>query len=175
MKSVYIDGYNALFKLYDISGDFSSERSYFIHTMDEQATLLNQPLSLVFDARYTPDPLMIHGLKSIRIIYTEENQSADDWLIQLVHYSSKPDSILVVTDDRDLKRQVKIHGGSTQNINSFFKNWTVRCENKEKRARPKFCIETKEKEEFSEDPDFDYWLDVFTQRMDNTDPNNDLR
>ena len=165
MKSIYIDGYNALFQLRDIGDSFSIEREFFIRTMDKEAALLNQPITLVFDARFTEDPLSIHGLAMIRIIYTEQGQSADDWLIQRVHYDSNPQKLLIISNDRALIRQIKVYGGQTQKVAVFFKNWK-QLYNK-KVSQNKNLSAEKPCTDLSKDPDFIYWLEAFTKNQDN--------
>lgn len=115
----YVDAYNLLFRNTHSEESLQKQRERLIQSLNRQALALNLAMTLVFDAMYQEGPLSRGHYHSLEIIYTSQNQTADDYLISLVEQSSQPQTLSIVTSDRRLAFRIRSLGARTVSIEEF--------------------------------------------------------
>lgn len=132
----FIDGYNLIFR----SGRFSSSelknsRMDWIGWLNLQKGLLHGTITIVFDSAYVPGEIEKSHSGSVEILYTAQGETADQWIINQLAWSKKRinKSIIVVTSDNQLAKQVRHLGAHTQSIEEFLRIVDRRVEKKEHR------------------------------------------
>ena len=83
------------------------------------ASHLGLELTLVFDAAYQEGPGSISHYDKIGIIFTEESQSADDFLIQQLEHEDNPRNTTLVTSDNRLAWRARSIGAKTLSVEEF--------------------------------------------------------
>lgn len=130
-----IDGYNLMFRVVRAGDDLQATRRLVIETLDDKLSLLNIHATLVFDAHYQPGDSVRNHFGSLEIIFSAENETADQWILHTVKLSSKPSSITVVTSDKKLAWGARMKLAKTLSVEEFLQTVRVRCRNKAKRSR----------------------------------------
>ena len=124
MVHYIIDGYNIVKQLPQFIGKKLKEgRDYLIKILKEkrpQGSIKNK-VTVVFDGHsdiFSPT----ENLKNynIEIIFTRD-EIADDKIKKLVKKSQNPRDIVVVTDDKDLRRSVSLLGAGVIYVKEFMK------------------------------------------------------
>lgn len=99
-----IDGYNLLFHLFHTNEKLEVQRNLVIEFINENAKYINGKIYIIFDAhKNTHDIASKTYLNNIKIIFTPQNQTADEYIIERLNLSKHPSDITVITSDRTLK------------------------------------------------------------------------
>ena len=114
-----LDGYNIIKQIEELASkkleDGREGLIRFIELYHPQGSLKNS-VTIVFDGKpgMSRDP----GEHFLKVIFTE-NESADDKIRKIVEQSSLKKSIVVVTDDRDIKYSVRSMGAAIMSVKEF--------------------------------------------------------
>lgn len=177
----YIDGYNYLFRTLASGISLRLHREALIYDLNQKASLLNLEITIVFDAQYQEGEESITHFGNLAIIYTAENQTADELLIKILDRSLNQKQSILITSDLKLSRQAKmipIKTLSTEEfiewINKRYKNRILNPDRYEK-IKPTETIEVKsvDKEKTSHKPKnlTEYYELVFTKKLEKIDIN----
>lgn len=125
-----VDGYNLLFKEAWARSASSLEiaRKQLIEELDSLASTLNLNITLVFDAPFQSDDLKRGHFRSLEIVFTARNQTADDYIVDLVDLIGK--KAIVVTSDRGLSTRTKGSGAAVEGVHDFLVHLRKKCRNK---------------------------------------------
>ncbi|NOZ64713.1 MAG: NYN domain-containing protein [Caldiserica bacterium] len=103
-----VDGYNLLHQLPRLKGKkIDRARDIMVRKLGEKRRTF-QEMIVVFDGEEGPVPARFRE-KGIKVIFSGE-ESADDYIKRQVKRSKTPHKITVVTDDREIRDFVKLHG-----------------------------------------------------------------
>ena len=157
-----VDGYNVLFA---VVPDGPSARPEVIEAARErllrqllsyhQAT--GQPITVVFDqGAFARGACREESFGSIRVLYTHPPRTADDDIRRLVTASTAPQTLRVVTSDRELGRACSRHGAKVVSANAFLDDL-----HRVAAAARGDETEQRRKEEPPSEDELRYWLGVF--------------
>lgn len=123
MTHYLIDGYNWLFRRSDAGGDgdLRPKREQIIHELSLKLSVAGILATLVFDSHFQPGPMQRLRSKGILICFTEEGQTADDYILEFVKYATRPQDYTVVTSDNRLAWAVRQKKGHSLKIPEFKK------------------------------------------------------
>lgn len=143
-----IDGYNLLFRLLDKGDEIQKSREKMIRDIGRKATLAALRCLLIFDSKYQPGEQTSHKEGDLLVVYTNEGETADEWIYQAVKKSQEKGITRVVTSDKKLARQIRLKGVQTlpceefmSYLNKRFKA-TLRALKQEKDKFPTLLPET---------------------------------
>jgi predicted RNA-binding protein with PIN domain len=134
-----VDGYNFLFRLSaDWRFDLRRQREVLIRAFNEKIEEANLDLTLVFDGADMPRGEFTRGhWKSVEVVYTHEDLSADDYILHRLDEAKHPKLYTVVTSDRSLKLGAKNRGASVISVKDFL---TFLKKKKRRRLRTKRAV-----------------------------------
>ncbi len=159
-----IDGYNFLFRITKDYKTLRTQKNQILAHLEAWADALHLHITLVFDGKHQAPAEAIRGhLRKIEIIYTHENQSADDYIIQHIETLSHPSQTTVVSSDREIlfkTKQVGAQGQTIEEFLSFLLN-KQKKRKKDRKALPSF-----------QDTDFQIkrLSKIFEERLHNNEP-----
>jgi len=131
----YLDGYNLLFNLMGEEKSLSSQRQTLIRFLQKQFVVRQIKGTLVFDgARKREEESGLSYRSPLEIVYAPKGQSADAYIIEQIAIDMAPKQIVVVTNDRELYRQVRALGAQGQGIRTFIQ-WLKKKGAKKKTRR----------------------------------------
>jgi predicted RNA-binding protein with PIN domain len=97
-----------------------NQRENVIALLNEQSHALKLNLTLVFDGSQPKPAEAKRGhFDALEIVYTPEDQSADDYILKELENALNPNQEVVVTSDRELARRSILLGARTQSIEAF--------------------------------------------------------
>ncbi|MCH9632189.1 MAG: hypothetical protein S4CHLAM6_05190 [Chlamydiae bacterium] len=114
----YIDGYNFLFTQGREQDPFECAREEVLEYFSEKIS--DQKLIVTFDAHNSHGQFSRTFYKNIEVIYSAHDQTADDFLIDQVRFSKKPDDITVVSNDKKLIKEIKTFRAHGLSFERFF-------------------------------------------------------
>ena len=113
-----IDGYNLLFRIAKPNPTLEKKRDELIQELDQIISEFALKVSIVFDGA---NPAYLHTMRhhfnALEIIYTYEDMTADEYIIQEV--SASPKQWVIITSDRSLSLQCIHLGAQTETIEAF--------------------------------------------------------
>jgi len=122
----YIDGYNLLFALFGTgSNDLKSQRERLIHDLNTKIEFLALDISVVFDSHFCPGEGSRGHYHHLEILYTPQNITADDFIINQIKRSSNSTKDILVTNDKPLASRARDLLAGTQTLEHFL-NWLDR-------------------------------------------------
>ena len=123
MTHYLIDGYNWLFRSTRGRNEerLQIERERLCHELSIRLSIAGMQATIVFDSHFQPGPGEKQHLKGILIYFTDKGQTADDYILDLIKYSSKPRDYTVITSDLRLAWAVRQKSGQTLDIPAFQK------------------------------------------------------
>jgi len=138
-----VDGYNFLFRLpKDRKASLEQRRQSLIDSLCEELSEFSSSAQIVFDSKeQVCDFAQSAKYPHLDVIYAPCNQSADDYILELVEHAKNPKNITVVTSDSELARHCRYLEAKSLTIEDFLH--LIRGK-QEKRASPK---EVKQKKE----------------------------
>ena len=123
MSHFIIDGYNVVKQLPELMDRKLREgREELVKILQYAKPQGNNRVTVVFDGTddgFINSTAQIKGY-NIGVAFSQ-GESADDRIRHLVKRDSSPNGITVVTDDRDLRSSVKIHGAKVLFVKEFIK------------------------------------------------------
>lgn len=114
-----IDGYNLFFKLQEELLPLEEKREEFLHLFDEVVGELKLQALIVFDSHYQNSEVFASKriLSHVEVSFSPKNLSADQYLLELLEWSSK--NTTLVTSDRELSKKGSFLGAKTLSIEKF--------------------------------------------------------
>lgn len=109
-----IDGYNVLMQMALREKTLEGKRNHLINILNKRHRMF-EGIVVVFDGKAEVDDFHRRENHNIRVIYTKD-ESADDCIKSMIQKSKNPKTIVVATDDREIKDFAKMH--DCQNISS---------------------------------------------------------
>jgi predicted RNA-binding protein with PIN domain len=160
-----IDGYNVLFEIIghdhpDLEQEkLRKERKDFVSRVQEYADRMNRLTYVAFDGPQDPTPLLGKKKKSdyLTVLFGNNEEEADDVIVELVERESNRGSILVVTEDREVAGNVTDLGASVEDVNTYLQRLDQSLSGEEK----KHPGEPPEKYGQKPVEDVDGWLKFF--------------
>lgn len=114
-KLIIIDGYNILnaWQKYIpfLKMSFESARNELVYDMGEFSKLIGVDLLLVFDAYKVNFVESSENLKGIKVVYTRQNETADQYIEKKMDELGRKIFISVGTDDTLIQKLVTQRGG----------------------------------------------------------------
>jgi predicted RNA-binding protein with PIN domain len=132
MMKYLIDGYNLMFRSLHAGKNLQEQREELIAHINSMVKLCEMEVTMVFDSKQ-PEITRSH-FDSLEIIYTDENQSADDYLIWIVKHAAYPIRNTVVTSDNRLAWSIRRHGAKSESIEQFMAMLYRRSRNVKRRV-----------------------------------------
>jgi len=124
MLTVIIDGYNFIFNSYFKVSFKSDELQKFrddtVNFLSKYYNVKKNKVVVVFDGYNTDEPLESkYNRQNIEVVYSKKDEKADDVIIRLS--KSIKGSLLVVTNDNGIRREVSSADCSCISIDEFVK------------------------------------------------------
>lgn len=140
MTHYLIDGYNWLFRSIKSREEenLRGEREALIKELVSRLSLAKMQATLIFDAQFNPSPAATSYSKGISICYTNEGETADEYILELIKHSSNPKEYTIITSDQRLAWHVRQKSAHTLSIHEFKKMLHRICF---KKLKPKPPIE----------------------------------
>ncbi len=127
MLKFLIDGYNFLFCFPDL---FNDDRELFINDLNQIGLEVSSSITVIFDAYTTDSPWSREKkMGKIKVVYTQNGQSADAYIIQFLQKANAK-SYHVVTEDKGLSLECQGLGAKIISPAAFLK----RVQKKKKRS-----------------------------------------
>lgn len=130
-----VDGYNLLFFLKK-SDPFQKNRDFLIDSLNELAKNQRSAITLVFDGDYEwGDQSGLAYFSHLLVAFSPKNQTADEYILEKISYSSTPSLYTVVSEDQGLLRSAKSLSARTKSIESFL-HWLKKCNKTSDEEKP---------------------------------------
>ena len=118
MKIIFVDGYNVINSWPNLKIDkeegFEGARQKLIRIMENYGTYKNDKIIIVFDAHMVKGSSQKNEqIKNIEVVYTKENQTADQYIEKEVNEIGKVKKVKVATSDW-VEQQVILGRGATR-------------------------------------------------------------
>ena len=159
----YIDGYNLLFFLLEDEEEVSFEeiRSQLVTFIQERTQHISGSIVIVFDAHLREDnqDLQIFYTSNTKIVFTEQNEKADTYIIKQIEYSKNPKKDIVITSDKQLSNICRQLGSYTQTIAEFLKKTIRKGKKKNLLLQKNIMIDSQ--------ADIERLLKIFTKKLKN--------
>jgi len=126
----YIDGYNLLFRQTHTGDDLRSQREALVHDLSYKVKITEIQATVVFDSRFQEGTSRKGHLGPLGIIYSDQDQSADDYIIYALKHEPMPQAQTVVTSDNKLAWRARRCLAKTMTVESFLKVLEHRYHNK---------------------------------------------
>lgn len=159
----YVDGYNLMFRLLNVSGDLSDEREYIIHDLSKKAEALDLKMTLVFDAQYQFGEGSRSHFRNLEIVFTQHGEIADEYILNALHETNHPQRETVVTSDKSLARLARNTGAKTEGIETFISWLNKRYDKKPQKKEVEPVPNT-----LNHVSDYDRWLKIFEEKFKNS-------
>ncbi|NGX43245.1 MAG: hypothetical protein K940chlam7_01539 [Chlamydiae bacterium] len=115
----FIDGYNLMFRVLHVGDDLQSQREQIILDLNEKIQFLSLDVTIVFDAQYQYGGGSRSHLQYLEICFTDEGETADDYIISAIKASSNPRAEIVITSDKKLAWRARRHLAKTEAVDAF--------------------------------------------------------
>jgi len=118
-----LDGYNILFREKDSNGSLDEQRIRLFDKLNLLAEASHLNLIVVLDSHRQAGELERHHFHAIEVIYTDFDQTADEYIIEYVERLSlnKRHRTKVVTSDKTLMQKVRFERVEVLSVPAFFK------------------------------------------------------
>lgn len=113
-----VDAYNILKNISKTSLISEKQRTAFITLLSQYGTKKKHQIYIVFDGE--PQKNHDSARDNIHIIYSGHSQSADQVIIKLIERINYKDNMLVITSDRNLKKNSHAHSIATLDSLEFY-------------------------------------------------------
>lgn len=162
-----IDGYNYLFRLLHKNEEVRSIRDELIVHLTRMSEEAQLEISLIFDSKYQKGEHTRRKEDLFELIFTDEGESADEWILRELKRSANAKIITVVTSDRRLAMHCRNYLALTMECKDF-QQFIL------KKAKMRLIKEAKEKPPLKNLPiappknvlsGFDYYLQEFEKRV----------
>ncbi len=177
----YIDGYNLMFRMSITKDSLQEEREKFIADLYEKIRVVGLDVTIVFDAQYHEGLGSRTHLDFLEICFTDEGETADDYIINELGSTPNPREEIVVTSDNNLAWRARRTHAKSEKVEDFMR-WLDHRFRKKKKELPKDYVpeeppkislpdevfETFEKGEVDQ-ADSNY-LKIFEKKFEETEP-----
>ncbi len=170
----FIDGYNLMFYLNLAEDELSVQRDQVISDLHRKIELLNLDVTIVFDAAYRFGLGQRTHLKNLEICFTDEGESADDYIIRKLESVRNAKNETVVTSDNKLAWRARNFLANTVAVDKFVDWLNLRYKKKggrwkktkevSKPTPPKKTQEEVTSYKGSEE-EFNYYLGIFEKKF----------
>lgn len=114
-----IDGYNYLFRLLHKNEEVRSIRDELIAYLSRMSEEASVEISLVFDSKYQKGEHTRRKEGDFELVFTDEGESADEWILRELKRAKNPKIISVVTSDRRLAMHCRNYLAQTMECKDF--------------------------------------------------------
>ncbi|WP_108623693.1 NYN domain-containing protein [Candidatus Similichlamydia epinepheli] len=150
-----IDGHNWFFATTSFSqGVFPKEHRLFLEKLKRLLSNVNGDCLIVFDGGKHSNQLLQSRINRIRIIYTGNQQSADEHILEILSFSSKDEPSILVSSDSDLAQAAKRLGAKTIKPHEF-EAWILSKKRKEENKKHIKCDPLEQR----------YYINIFTKKL----------
>lgn len=150
-----IDAYNLLFRIGEPTGHFESKRQHLVEAINTISVGTKLRITLVFDgAEAPPSHPTRHHFDTVELIYTPKGLSADEFIVNAVELTKRPERMTVVSSDRELTRKCRLHRAHVMKVEDFF----LLIEKKRQKQIPS-------KPEEISSAELKRWLKIFEERL----------
>ncbi|HEY4832659.1 MAG TPA: NYN domain-containing protein [Waddliaceae bacterium] len=169
----FIDGYNLMFRRLRAGTDLKTQRTYIIKELDESTSILQLDITLVFDAQYQCGIGSRSHFHCLEICFTDEGETADEYILKALKRMAKPQQETVVTSDKKLASHTRRYSAKTETVEKFMSWLTKRRQNKERqenRLQPTILIPSISRKPLLNpkyESDTERWLRIFEERFQN--------
>jgi predicted RNA-binding protein with PIN domain len=105
-----VDGYNLLFRRLNKGESVQNAREAMIESIGKKVNFIPLEVTLVFDSVYQPGWASHRLDRHLEVIYTNEGETADEWLIRYVKKMPEQEEVTIVTSDKRLAVHLKGKG-----------------------------------------------------------------
>lgn len=170
----YIDGYNLMFSILRAGNDLQKQREFIIQSLHRKIQLVKINATIVFDAHYQSNDGSRSHRHPIEILFTQQGQTADEYILHKLKQESHPRQQTVVTSDKKLAWQARRLGAQTERVEDFISWLNKRCINKQKNKKTEKAPAPEQKKrvkDLQENPGtavetpFEYYLEQFESRF----------
>ena len=163
-----IDGYNLIFQLYGEEASLQQLRQTLIEDLEEKAHLLQLHFIIVFDAHKESSAFSRSHIENVEIVYTEENQTADEYIVEIVRIAKSPRKLTIVTSDKTLATSVRAYYAHTEGAKAFFtslqKRFSKRHHPSHKPTPFRKALQIEKEAPLTlKDPLFDFYMGAFEE------------
>ena len=135
-----IDGYNLLFRLLHKGQEVRQARESMIVELSQKAALSDLDITLVSTLSIKKELRQSRKEGAIRVVYTNEGETADEWIIRECKKATGNTEDRVVTSDKRLAVHIRVKGIQTVTCEEFIAYLNKRCKayflGHKKRAEP---------------------------------------
>lgn len=115
----YIDGYNLLFRLMHSHDHLQTSREQVILDLNKKVSLVKIDVSVVFDGTFQVGEGTRTHFDHIEILFTAEGETADEFILDELKNSRRPEQETVVTSDKKLAWQARCRQAHTESVEEF--------------------------------------------------------
>ena len=174
-----LDGYNILFRERDSDGSLEAQRQRLFEKLSVVAAASHLNFIVVFDSYRQACKLERHHFHSIEVVYTDFEQTADDYILEYVECLSRDNRqhTKVVTSDKTLAQKVCYERVEVLSVYSFFKEIerkTYQRMKKKKEPYPSKSSSRTTKDYYSDNNDITSWITLFEIKAKQMDDSNSL-
>lgn len=131
----YVDGYNLIFRTLSAGESLRHRRETLIADIHPKIELLKLETVLVFDSQYQNSEATRHHFKDLEIYYTDEGETADDYIVKAVKRHPNRKEVTVVTSDLRLAWRVRREHALTMSAEDYLQWLQRRYRNKVEQVR----------------------------------------
>ena len=102
-----VDGYNVLMQMGLKEKTLEEKRKHFLSILNKRHRIFGGVM-VVFDGKEEVDDFYRKENLDIRVVYTK-NESADDCIKSMIQKNKNPKTIVLATDDREVKDFARMH------------------------------------------------------------------
>ncbi len=121
----YLDGYNLIFRTLAAGETLQSRREQLILDLSTKIELLHLETTVIFDSQYKDNEATRHHYKNMEIYYTDQGETADDYIIKRVKQLPPKTKATVVTSDLHLAWRARREGAFTVSAEEYL-SWLQR-------------------------------------------------
>jgi len=126
----FIDGYNLLFRILQAGDDLAKKRQHIIEDLNRKIQLLGLDVTIVFDSHYRCGESERTHYNHLEIQFTNQGESADDFIINELKRTKNPRQETVVTSDNKLAWYARRKAAHSQSVEEFISTLNRRYKNK---------------------------------------------
>lgn len=172
----FIDGYNLMFRMSVTNETLQSEREKFIADLYEKIQVVSLDVTIVFDAQYQEGMGSRTHLDFLEICFTDEGETADDYIINELGSTPNPREEIIVTSDNNLAWRARRMHAKTEPVEEFMRWLDHRYKKKKKELplnytpikAPKISIPEEVLDPITKgqiDQTYDYYLKTFEKKI----------
>lgn len=126
----FIDGYNLLFRILQAGDDLAKKRQRIIEDLNKKIQLIGLDVTIVFDSHYRYGGSERTHYNHLEIQFTNQGESADDFIINELKRTKNPREHTVVTSDNKLAWYARRKAAHSQSVEEFVAELNRRYKNK---------------------------------------------